>query len=107
MRKYLSLLLLTAVVALPIASSQTPTPSASPKHQPAKKTENASASPASAVSPSASPTTGASPGGSPKKTHAKNSPSPAASPVTVATPSPVPSPTAKSPLRIISGNKAS
>jgi hypothetical protein len=107
MRKYLSLLLLAAVVALPIAYSQTPTPSASPKHRPAKKTENASPSPASAVSPSASPTTGASPGGSPKKTHAKKSPSPAASPVTVATPSPVPSPTAKSPLSSIFGKKAS
>jgi hypothetical protein len=105
MRKYLSLLLLAAVVALPIAYSQTPTPSASPKHRRAKKTENASPSPD--LSPSATPATGASPGASPKRTHAKKSPSPAASPVSVATPTPVPSPTAQNPLSGIFGKKAS
>jgi hypothetical protein len=105
MRKYLSLLLLAAIVALPIAYSQTPTPSASPKHRHAKKTENASPSPA--LSPSATPAAGGSPGTSPKKTHAKKSPSPAASPVSVATSTPAPSPTTKSPLSGIFGKKAS
>ena len=101
MRKYLSLLLLAAVVALPIAYSQTPTPSASPKHRRTKKTENASPSPAS------SPVTSATPEGTPKKPRAKKSAAPATSPVTVATPTPVPSPTAKNPLSGIFGKKAS
>src|SRR3977135_4351587 len=134
MRKYLSLLLLAAVVAPPIAYSQTPTPSASPKHRRTKKTENASPSPASSpvtsatpegtpkkprakksASPSPSPAavatptpaTAASPEGTPKKPRAKKSAAPATSPVTVATPTPVPSPTAKNPLSGIFGKKAS